>query len=310
MNKVIFSADMSLPKEMKYMTSSDNDDLEQLSNRLTQDLRAHIRYLNDYPIFSVEWNQMAQGLGRIGNICEMEAKMPKKHENETLWDGEEIALRYILEDGKLNLCLRELVKFQEFMATGRSETVQVANAKELLTTFETGLVLLLKNAWLHCEAIQTTDIHLLVKYISSVMDLSCNRPDLVSQKKFQHSSELMIVYFIMGLMKWIDDLGESRVMPLMIEHDIFMKLVRHIDHFGSKFQDKDMDTAAQALSMICDTEDFQANPESYVGSERDEAQVVQVKQEFLESVIQSEKRKFRPLLDTVGDFERTGGHRK
>lgn len=291
------------------MTSSDNDNLEELSNRLTQDLRAHIRYLNDYPIFSVEWNQMAQGLGRIGNICEMEAKMPKKNENETLWDGEEVALRYILEDGKLNLCLRELVKFQEFMATGRSETVQVPNAKELLTTFETGLVLLLKNAWLHCEAVQTTDIHLLLEYIGSVMDFSFNRPDLVANKKFQHSSELMVVYFIMGLMKWIDDLGESRVMPLIIQNEIFMKLVRHIDQFQSKFRNEDLNVAAQALSMICDTEDFQANPESYVESKRDEAEVVRVTEEVLEPAIGSEKRKFRPLLDAIRDFKRTA-HRK
>lgn len=53
------------------MTVSDNDELEELSNRLTVDLRTHIRYLNDYPLLSDEWNKMAKGLGRIGNICEM-----------------------------------------------------------------------------------------------------------------------------------------------------------------------------------------------------------------------------------------------
>ena len=36
----------------------------------------------------------------------MEEKLPKDSEGSTLWECEELALRYLLEDGKMNLCLR------------------------------------------------------------------------------------------------------------------------------------------------------------------------------------------------------------
>ena len=39
-------------------------------------------------------------------VAEMEEKLPKDSEGSTLWECEELALRYLLEDGKMNLCLR------------------------------------------------------------------------------------------------------------------------------------------------------------------------------------------------------------
>lgn len=238
--------------------------------------------------------------------------MPKKNENETLWDGEEVALRFILEDGKLNLCLRELVKYQEFMeevASGREQ--DLSRDRESLEAFETGMVLLLKNAWLHVEAMQTTDIPLLVEYVARVLEFSSTFPDIVGRKKFRRSSELMIVYFLMGLMKWIDEVGETRVMPLLVQHRIFNKLVLHVRQWGNKFQQEDLVAAAETLSMICDTEDFQANAESYLETEADKTEVLHLKDDYLEQAIEEEgsKRKFRPLLDFMRDCERDIGQR-
>ena len=54
-------------------------------------------------MLSDNWCEMADSVGRIGSITEMEQKMPKQTEDATLWECEEVALRYIIEDGKLNL---------------------------------------------------------------------------------------------------------------------------------------------------------------------------------------------------------------
>ena len=72
-----------------------------------------------HPIGSEPWMKMADSLGRIGNITEMvchisipieiylpsskEQSLPKDQDDATLWECEELALRYLLEDGKLNL---------------------------------------------------------------------------------------------------------------------------------------------------------------------------------------------------------------
>ena len=50
--------------------------------------------------------------GRIAKISDMEASVAASKDDATLWETEEQALRYLLEDGKLNLCLRNMVEFK------------------------------------------------------------------------------------------------------------------------------------------------------------------------------------------------------
>ena len=88
-----------------------------------------------HEVLSPRWMQMAQSLARIGFISQKEAAMPKDKADSTLWECEELALRcvlarvarhsphpyahrspplvalcrrYLLEDGKLNLCVAAL----------------------------------------------------------------------------------------------------------------------------------------------------------------------------------------------------------
>jgi hypothetical protein len=91
-------------------------------------------------VFSDKWNEVADCLSRIASIsqmvrwaalwllfvlrnafrsatagpprpprdravCRAQEKEIPKEEGATLWDCEELALRYVLEDGKLNLCV-------------------------------------------------------------------------------------------------------------------------------------------------------------------------------------------------------------
>ena len=46
---------------------------------------------------------MAEDLSRIGRIASAEAALPKSNPDATVWETEELTLRYVLEDGKLNL---------------------------------------------------------------------------------------------------------------------------------------------------------------------------------------------------------------
>jgi len=86
-----------------YATRSDTDTIENLSKKLTADMRDNIKSLAMHEVLSDSWNATAEKLCRIANISEMEKRIPKKATDATLWEGEELALRYLLEDGKLNL---------------------------------------------------------------------------------------------------------------------------------------------------------------------------------------------------------------
>ena len=66
---------MSRDKSNTYETKSDADTIEDLSKRLTEDLRKSIRALGSHTILSPKWCEMADSVHRIGNIAQMEQKV-------------------------------------------------------------------------------------------------------------------------------------------------------------------------------------------------------------------------------------------
>jgi hypothetical protein len=74
----------------------------------------------NFPILSDSWFEMTEVFGRMATISDMESKLSAgKDDAATLWETEEQALRFLLEDGKLNLCLRSLVEFKQAQITAR-----------------------------------------------------------------------------------------------------------------------------------------------------------------------------------------------
>ena len=80
-------------KSDKYSSKSskdnDVDELEVLTEKLSQDLRKHIRQLSNYPILSDGWIEMAEIFGKIANISDMESKLAGAKNEGTLWETEE-----------------------------------------------------------------------------------------------------------------------------------------------------------------------------------------------------------------------------
>ena len=66
---------------------------------------------------------MTETFGRIASITDVESSLSSgKGESSTLWETEEQALRFMLEDGKLNLCLRSLADFKKSQIQARAAT--------------------------------------------------------------------------------------------------------------------------------------------------------------------------------------------
>ena len=59
--------------------------------------------IKDCPVLSDAWCEMADFVGRIKSITDIEAALPKEDESQTMWEGDELALRYVMEEGKLNV---------------------------------------------------------------------------------------------------------------------------------------------------------------------------------------------------------------
>lgn len=204
-------------KSDKYSSKEDADEIESLTERLTADLRKHIRQVSYYPILSQEWLEMAETFGRIANISDMESKLAAGKEDKTLWETEEQALRFILEDGKLNLCLRNLIEYKRQQRASRGIDPRSSPFTEHIVQcdkFEKGVGTVLRNAWNHVEAIQTTDLFSLTNHISDVIDSALHHPDIIANYcqngDIHQRQEIMIFYYLFCMLKNVEEIREDR----------------------------------------------------------------------------------------------------
>lgn len=68
-NRFLFIRHMA--KQTKYASSKGGNDTDDLSERLANDLRHHIRTLGHYPMLSDNWCEMADVLGRVANVSDV-----------------------------------------------------------------------------------------------------------------------------------------------------------------------------------------------------------------------------------------------
>lgn len=268
-------------------------------------MRNHVRYMADYPVLTDDWIQMAEQIGRIGEITEMERTLPKE-KDATLWECEEIALRYLLEDGKLNLCLRNLVDFNDYFKKMIHRGPVKDSTMEIMEKFEQGMGLTLRNAWMHSEAVQTTDLPLLIEYIHDVLNYSLENPDYMPNRKVANCQEISVIYFLLGLCKQLETIDESRIMPLLVEKRIFSLLAVHLNSNYKLLAHEDISAGVEALSLICSSEDFQSHSDNYIDSLETESALLSVKDDFLDQLAEDldMRKQLRPLLDTIHQLRR------
>ena len=101
-----------MSRQNKYGASTDQDTLEELSKKLANDLRGHVRNLEKSALFSREWIHLTESLQHIATIAKMEHRLPAENAASTLWEEDEVVVRFILEEGKLNMCLRVLQEYK------------------------------------------------------------------------------------------------------------------------------------------------------------------------------------------------------
>ncbi|KAL0585998.1 hypothetical protein ABG067_004321 [Albugo candida] len=258
---------MANARASRYEGTAKDEEVEALSAKLRENLRMNIRYMADYEVLSEAWIDMAKQIERVGEITEMERNLPKA-KGVTVWECEEVALRYLLEDGKLNLCLRNLIAYNEFLRASDSLSQQMTREmQDAMHQFEKGMGLTLKNAWFHAEAVHITDLPKLVEYVHTVLQCAVQKPNILKEKEMEPCQEISVIYYLLGITKQLESMDESRLVPLFVEEKIFQLLTKHLVLQFHLLQEDTVLAALDTLSLMCGTEHFQSHPEDYLDSD-------------------------------------------
>jgi hypothetical protein len=176
------------------------------------------------------------------------------------------------------------------------------------TMFEKGVGVVLRNAWGHVEVMQTTDLPGLIRYITEILVFALSNPDFVEQllADINQRQEVMVYYYLWGIFKHIEEITERRIMSYLRAERLFSTAVRFLDKYHRMMAPQCVMTAAEALAMIADTEDFVTYRSQYIENEADNHALQSLRTNCL-AEFQSDfdaRRKLRPLLDAADQAKR------
>jgi len=280
--------------------SAESQNLTLLSEKLANDLRNHVRKLQPHGTFSPEWVAMVESLQYVAGIAAMEERLPKRAgagEEQTLWEGEELAIRYIMEEGKLNMILRILHEYKTIAINGG---VPEAHAKAAMA-FEQHAGTLLRCSITHTEAIQVADMPELCEHMGAVLGNLLSQIEAGTHKDYTGMQEVQVVYYLGCIGDKFESLPEDRTMLLFCDHGVTSKVVRVLSSPDAIYDRDCLMVAAKALSAIVDSEHFQTHKEEHFPDPEDFSRLVSIQDKFLAELCKDAKFRIsiRPLADFI-----------
>jgi len=257
-------------------------------------------------VLSPKWCGMVGIVKKISDIADMESKLPKKSDEiQSLWDSEEVALRYILEDEKLNLCLRLVHEAKNFQhQVLEHETTLSDDDDRLLKTFEQGLGSILRRCWGYVEAMQTTDFLFLMEYCATVLKKTMVYPQLCASKELESSQEVLVLHYLRSCFKFMseDAYPATRVMGLVERFSIVERIIMFVNLNHEKMEDDDVIVACEALAYVFDTDEYTGNKTKFVAADLRQ-ELAGMDGNVIPKLIKGSsdarglKRRIRPLID-------------
>jgi len=325
-------------RKNNYVKSDDpNISREERMTRLKFELREHIRFLSDYDVMTTDWLRMAESLHQIANVAFMETHLPAsddnplsqkgKKETGTLWDQErdELAVRILLEEGKLNLALRILHKYKTatrggnkfedlVKSTCKKFNSDIVSVTDRCRVFEQSVGVLLRYALQHVEALQILDVPELLGHVKEVLTES-----LSSEKKenlgadSEKMQETLIIHYLQSLSAKMEDMDEDRVMELIESNNIIPLLVDHLHKHYNWYKIETLNAACKFFANAMSSEAYTTEKDKFITSKEVQQKLVDLKGYFVSELVSTyglKKKEVQSLLDQLVKFELIHGEAK
>lgn len=298
--------------------------------------RKCVRNIHQYPILSVEWIALVDSLKQLTRLVQLEGRMPANTKvseaagrntdsDGTLWDQEahENAIRILVEEAKVNLCLRMMNEFKKWQYDPKerhdtmSEAIATYDFNEMqldqkCRQFEESLGLLLLRAFQHVETLQLMDIPLLIEHCAMVFT-ACKSMSLESGVNIK-MQETTVLHYFSSLMKHAEALNNGELLAKSREFSLVHLAVDHIQAHVAEYPLETLITVAEGFAALADNEDFRTDWESFFqtpeGASDDKAKVnfLGMEDKVVTLILKENpdrKRDLRPLLDFFNSIKRT-----
>lgn len=302
--------------------------------------RKCVRNIHQYPILSPEWIQLVDSLKQLTRLVQLEGRMPanskvseahgRNADSEgTLWDQEahENAIRILVEEAKVNLCLRMMHDFKkwQYNPEEKKQTIRdriqqadysEAQLEQKCRQFEESLGQLLWRSFVHVETLQLMDIPLLIEHCALVLD-HCEKFRKERLECSAKEQELLAMYYVSSLFKHAEALNNGELLAKAREYRLLHMALSHVlAHVREEYPEEISWDIALGLAALSDNEDFSTEWQSFFADEcgqLDRNQMItfmQLKDVLVDPLLAKEpdrKKDIRPLLDFFNTLTRKLG---
>lgn len=293
--------------------------------------RKCVRNIHQYQILTPEWISLVDSLKQLTRLVQLEGRMPanskvseahgRNMDSEgTLWDQEahENAIRILVEEAKVNLCLRMMNDFKKWqynptekkatiMDVMRAYDFSEVQLDQKCRQFEEAMGQLLWRAFVHVETLQLMDIPLLIEHCGLVLEhcMTMRKDRLECTAKEQ---ELLVIYYVSSLFKHAEALNNAELLAKSREFKLLQMVTAHmLAHATDEYQQDLTFDIVLGLAALADNEDFSTNWQSFLedGPEREE--FLKLETTIVSVMLEQypdRKREIRPLLDFFNKIKR------
>jgi hypothetical protein len=308
-----------------------NDDAAEPLKNSAEAGRQKVRSIQQHPILSPEWIALVESLTKLTSLVQLEGRMPantkvgeahgrNKESEGTLWDQElhENAIRILVEEAKVNLCLRMMNDYKKWQYDARESQATISEVmhqydqlgrpmshgqlEQKCRQFEEALGSLLWRAFVHVETLQLMDIPLLIEHAAMVLT-QAQQTSEPPQPKMQ---EMVVLYYFSSLMKHAESLNNGELLAKAREFQLVSLSVDHVQRFYAQYPMEMIQALAEGFSALSDNEDFRTEWKTFFQDQngqldREEMQrYMMLEGQLAGPIIEANperKRDVRPLLD-------------
>ena len=138
--------------------------------------------------------------------------------------------------------------------------------------------------------------------------------DKLAEDNDLHQRQEVLVYFYLGnLVRQVEQIQESRIMPLIRERRIFMIGCKFLKNYFNSIPKESLLKAVECLSVLAESEDFSTYRNSYIPPENleDIDNLVIFRTDVLSPLLSDleSRRVVRPLADAIDKAKRQYGRK-
>jgi hypothetical protein len=290
----------------------DCDGSERFDRKIANDVRVRIRRVAHHPPFSQPWLEMIEPLKFIAELAgkEMRGQRPTATSTvqgtsteQTVWETGFIAVRVIVEEGKINLLARGIREFKETVYAlpgGTTPTEMSSQAAE----YEASVTTILRACLAVVECVQTIDITSLLEHVAMVLAHALDEDFKASASEVDTVQELAAIHYLAETFKHVERLRNGdQVCAKVLDLRLVQLVVAHLKRYQNIASPSLLRSYLVFFASLADTDTFKAKMQDFFGT-KDERKNFAVSfdplaKEYITKNGLDAKKELRPLTDLV-----------